>query len=79
MPRPICVPCAREMTCAKNGYMVHMKTSAEQPYQIWSGDMYECGGCGHQCVVRFAATAVVEHFDEERFNKFLADVDLEVV
>jgi hypothetical protein len=44
---PICVPCAREMRCKKNGYFFKDYQAAA----IWSGDMYECPKCKRQIVV----------------------------
>jgi hypothetical protein len=44
---PICVACAREMRCRKNGYFFKDYQAAA----IWSGDMYECEGCKVQVVV----------------------------
>ena len=48
---PICVPCAVEMRCAKNGLIV----ADPEPSTYWSGDMYECPGCGARVVTGFGS------------------------
>lgn len=49
MPRPICVPCSKEMSCIKNGVLVRLCPGA---YQY--GDAYGCSQCGAQIVTGFA-------------------------
>lgn len=44
---PICVSCAREMRCRKNGYFFKDYQAAA----IWSGDMFECESCKARIVV----------------------------
>ena len=61
MPRPICTTCAIEMRCAKNESHVELLASG-QPYQIWSGDRYECPSCSFSVVVGFGRFPVVEQF-----------------
>ena len=53
--RPVCVPCAREMRCKKNDYLV---SDREPACYVWAGDMFECEGCGHQVVVGWAKEPV---------------------
>jgi hypothetical protein len=53
---PICVPCAREMRCRKNGYFFKDYQGAA----IWSGDMYACESCNTQVVVGVGREPVVE-------------------
>jgi hypothetical protein len=64
MPRPVCIPCKREMKSLKVGEVVllnagrmTMRTGykVEQvPYQAYHGDSFECEGCGAQIVTRYA-------------------------
>jgi hypothetical protein len=56
---PICVPCAREMRCRKNGYFFKDYQGAA----IWSGDMYACESCAAQVVVGVAREPVVEDWE----------------
>ena len=77
MPRPICVPCRREMTALDNGHIVHILQSSNEPYQIWSGDLWECPECGNQAVIGFGRAPVASHFEDD-FDKWLPQVDLEI-
>jgi hypothetical protein len=52
---PICVQCAREMRCRKNGYFFKDYQGAA----IWSGDMYACLTCPAQVVVGVARQPVM--------------------
>jgi hypothetical protein len=56
---PICVACAREMRCRKNGYFFKDYEAAA----IWAGDMYECEGCKAQVVVGVGRKPVVEYYE----------------
>jgi hypothetical protein len=56
---PICVPCAREMRCKKNGYFF----KDYQGVAIWSGDLYACGSCKAQVVVGVGRKPVVEDYE----------------
>lgn len=46
--RPVCTHCRREMTCDKNGVVVHI-----QDHIVCRGDAYLCDGCGARVVVNF--------------------------
>ena len=48
---PICVPCAVEMECEKNEFIV----ADPEPATYWSGDLYRCPGCGCRVVTGFGA------------------------
>lgn len=45
---PVCLPCAREMTCERNGFTV------VRAWYVRSGDLYHCPGCGARVVAAFA-------------------------
>jgi hypothetical protein len=60
---PICVPCAREMRCKKNGYFFKDYQGAA----IWSGDMYACESCTAQVVVGVGREPV-EYAGEPAFD-----------
>lgn len=49
MPRPVCVPCSKEMTCTHNGVFVRLCPGVYQ-----AGDEYTCTGCGAQIVAGLA-------------------------
>jgi hypothetical protein len=51
---PICVSCAREMRCRKNGYFFKDYQGAA----IWAGDMYQCESCTARVVVGVAREPV---------------------
>lgn len=50
---PVCVPCARSMRCAQNEFPVRDKRTEFAPATVWSGDRFECEGCGASVVVGF--------------------------
>jgi hypothetical protein len=50
---PICVPCARSMRCAENEVAVRDKRTSDSPSTVWSGDRFECPGCGASVIVDF--------------------------
>ena len=58
---PICVACAREMRCRKNGYFFSDYGAAA----IWSGDLFECEGCKARIVVGVGREPVVEDHQPE--------------
>ena len=53
MPRPICAKCSREMRCKKNEVLVNDRASAGFRPTFWSGDSFECEGCGAEVVTGF--------------------------
>jgi hypothetical protein len=54
---PICVPCAVEMRCLKNGFVV----ADPEPSTYWRGDLYRCPQCKRHVVTGFG-----EPFTDER-------------
>lgn len=81
--KPICVPCRRFFRCKKNSYdfieamplgdrAVPGAAHPEQwtPYKVWSGDLYECEGCGAQIVSGVASQPLAEHYHTE-FNEIV--------
>ncbi len=74
MKSPICVKCRLVMTIKKTGVDVEHMADAERPYQIWMGDIYSCRSCGTEIVCGFGHTPVAEHFQTERYAKFLPGV-----
>lgn len=47
LERPVCQDCAKEMTCAKNGFLV----VSENGRKAWGTDRYECVACGFSVAV----------------------------
>ena len=81
--KPICVPCQRFFHPLKNGifFVEGMPTrdgalpgtadpKAWETYKLWSGDLWECRGCGAQIVVGAGQEPIAEHHQE----KFAADL-----
>jgi hypothetical protein len=85
MPKPICVPCQRFYRPKKTGvYFTEQMPRAGtdrappgnsaphmwRPYKLWSGDLWECQGCGSRIVVGTGSQPVREShqkdFEEER-------------
>jgi len=86
--RPICVKCHRFFRAKKNGFnftegmprgssKLPTAGMAEpedwMPYKVWSGDLYECQGCGAQIIAGFGTGPIsVRHeYDFERTRKAL--------
>lgn len=67
MPSPVCVPCRREMRCSKNGRVLET-LSAGEPYQLWSGDEFECPSCGTRVIARFGMEPIAEAHEGARYQ-----------
>lgn len=77
--KPVCVPCQRFYWPKKSGYyFVEGKQWGGDEewdggrgkdsvgwtgYKVWSGDLYECSGCGSQIVVGVGTNRVAEHHE----------------
>ncbi len=59
---PVCVKCNLSMRPFKNGTAVEVMSVEIGPYQLYSGDCYECPDCKTQVVVGFGRHPVAEHF-----------------
>lgn len=62
MPRPVCVPCGREMMWVKPVVVQLNAVAIGGAYQQWHGDLARCGNCGAEIVARFAEQAAWHHF-----------------
>lgn len=87
--KPICVKCQRFYRAKKNGFyfIEGMPTTDEAlpgteaphhwtPYKIWTGDLWECLGCGHELVSGVGRAPVGEHYQpdfSERVARLNAD------
>lgn len=79
MLKPICVPCQRFFRMKKSGYYFiegmpvgstrPKEGTAEpekwQPYKCWSGDLWECKGCGAQIVSGVGMAPMSEHYKDD--------------
>lgn len=87
MLKPVCVPCARFFRMRKSGfYFVEampiishaLPGTAEpdkwRPYKIWSGDRWECEGCGATILSGFGL-APIAHQHQEDFNQILRNLN----
>ena len=61
MRAPICVACQLQMSCSRTGVDIELM-AAEAGYQVWSGDLWKCEGCGLAVVRGFGNMPVTEHF-----------------
>lgn len=64
----VCVECGREMNVEKNGVIVEETTEDQQPYKLWSADLYECPDCGRKVITGFAQHPLAMHH-ETRYNE----------
>ena len=76
--KPICVPCHRFYRPKKNGRFfvegmpignnVQPGTANPElwePYKLWSGDEWECQGCGNTIIVGTGHDPVAEHYEPD--------------
>lgn len=67
----ICVECELEMRPLKNGVFAEEHCDYDKPYKIWHCDLWQCPKCGRQILAGFGLDPVAEHFDKEKYEKFL--------
>jgi hypothetical protein len=79
MLKPICIPCQRFFRKKKSGFYFTEGMPANgqtrpqsglaepqnwKPYKIWSGDIWECKGCGAKIISSVGSQPVNEHYVE---------------
>lgn len=69
--RPVCVKCQCEMRPKQNDVGV-LTMAGDQPYQLWSADLWACPGCEVEIISGFGWKAMVEHW-EDNFTHHLED------
>ena len=59
---PVCSECKTFMRCHKNGRKVEILSGSgfDEPYQIWSGDEWECPSCKVKIVVGWGHKPMAE-------------------
>lgn len=83
--KPICVPCQRFFRCIKTGFYffegmpngprVPAGLAAPdrwEPYKLWSGDKWQCEGCGTEIISGTGQAPVAESYEKdfvERANR----------
>lgn len=77
--KPICVPCQRFFRCKKTGFYFTegmpvgdvraQPGTAEpekwKPYKVWSGDRWECEGCGAVIISGVGRVPVCENYHDD--------------
>jgi len=76
--KPICTTCQQFYKPAQNGYIFVEGMPTEngaargtlepekwKPYKLWSGDLWECRGCGHTIIVGVGQQPIAEHFQAD--------------
>ena len=79
---PICVKCQRFFHPKQNGMcfiegmpqtnLTRVGSSCPdqwQPYKLWSGDLYECAGCGAQTIVGVGQRPLAENHEHDFCKK----------
>ncbi len=87
--KPICTQCQQFYRCKENGvfFIEGMPTrhdgaaepDAWKPYKIWSGDLWECKGCGSEIIVGCGRQPIAEHYEpdfEETMGAYKARVQI---
>lgn len=67
--RPVCVKCQCEMHPKQNDIGV-LTMANNQPYQLWSADLWACQGCGVEIISGFGQRALIEYW-KYNFVKYL--------
>lgn len=77
MLKPICVPCRRFYRPKKNGFCFiegmpegnaapgNAEPDKWNPYKLWTGDLWECLGCGATIVVGTGHQPIAEHYQPD--------------
>lgn len=68
MPRPVCSKCEREMLLIQPGVAVGFYAKSvgpTKPYQVWSGDEFECPGCLVKIIAQYGRGPYYEHFHKD--------------
>lgn len=60
--RPVCVGCAVEMRCVKNGAPVIETDENGVERAAWAGDKYACPTCGQQIICGYGRQPMSERF-----------------
>lgn len=68
MSRPVCVACQCEMHPEKNDVGV-LSFAGDEPYQLWSADLWRCPGCSVQIISGFGHRPICESW-MEKFQGF---------
>ena len=63
---PVCGRCGFEMRCHKNGQNVHNVCGI-----TWSGDTYECQGCGSRVIVNFGEGRKMDVLEDQSDNMLI--------
>lgn len=68
----ICANCQTQFRIKKNGVLaVDMFDRPERPYEAYTGDLWECPGCGARIVAGFGELPVAAHYNADRMNMAL--------
>ena len=58
-----CAKCNRQMVLKNVGIdVIETFTEIQEPYQIWSADLWECPECGNQVAAGFGDCARYSHY-----------------
>jgi len=92
--KPVCIPCQRFFRVKKSGFyfIEGMPVGPERaasgtaepekwkPYKIWSGDRWECEGCGAAIVSGVGHGPVSEHYEKdfEHYKQSLNAIQFQV-
>lgn len=67
MNEPCCLACGIKMTKVEIGANVGImaKVVPNRPYQVFSADIHQCGGCGARVAAQFADKPFWLHFHDD--------------
>ncbi len=63
--RPVCFKCRCELRPLKNDFIVEEMADAENPYRVWSTDLWHCVSCGAKVIMGFGKEPIAEQFERD--------------
>lgn len=65
----VCVNCQTRLRIKRNGILtVDMFQDPPEPYEAFTGDLWECPGCKAQIVAGFGQFPVARHFEVDKMK-----------
>jgi hypothetical protein len=62
----VCAKCQRFMRCERNGVLV-VVMSGDDPYKVFSADLWKCPSCGAEVIGGFGSQPLVEDVGQPDF------------
>lgn len=63
--KPICAQCHRFFRMSQSGIYFTETFEDGRDYKLWSGDLWECKGCGHEIISGVGMAPISEHYKQD--------------